>query len=118
MKDKSNKKLARNKKAALTEEQIKQLYENQLNGTPNQKEDEIKNLFVLQCLVGQRISGDNERDKENGTISIIQKKTISRAIIPLVPLAEEIINKYSGKEVEYYRESRRELNIKSIAINL
>ena len=76
VKDKSNKELARNKEVALTEEQIKQLYEYQPSGTENQikKKTEIKDLFVLQCLVGQRISdmykffnGDNERDEENGT---------------------------------------------------
>ena len=73
--------------------------------------------LMNQCLVGQRISdmrklfnGDNERDEENGTISIIQKKTGARAIIPLVLLAEEIINKYIGKESKYYKERRTELN--------
>lgn len=55
-------------------------------------------------------NGDNERDEENGTISIIQKKTGARAIIPLVLLAEEIINKYIGKESKYYKERRTELN--------
>lgn len=119
MKDKSNKELARNKEVALTEEQIKRLYEYQPTGTEKQiqKKIEVKDLFVLQCLVGQRISdmrklfnGDNERDEENGTISIIQKKTGARAIIPLVPLAEEIINKYIGKESKYYKERRTELN--------
>lgn len=119
VKDKSNKDLARNKEVALTEEQIKQLYEYQLTGTENQikKKTEIKDLFVLQCLVGQRISdmqkflnGDNERDEENGTISIIQKKTGARAIIPLVPMAEEIIDKYAGKEIKYYNERHSRLN--------
>lgn len=119
VKDKSNKELARNKEVALTEEQIKQLYEYQLSGTENQikKKTEIKDLFVLQCLVGQRISdmykffnGDNERDEENGTISIVQQKTGARAIIPLVPLAEEIIDKYTGAEIKYYKERRSALN--------
>ena len=119
VKDKSNKELARNKEIALTEEQIKQLYEYQPTGTGKQiqKKVEIRDLFVLQCLVGQRISdmynffnGDNERDKENGTISIIQKKTGASAIIPLVPMAEEIINKYTGKEIKYYKEGRSALN--------
>ena len=36
VKDKSNKELARNKEVALTEEQIKQLYEYQPSGTENQ----------------------------------------------------------------------------------
>ena len=119
VKDKSNKELARNKEVALTEEQIKQLYEYQPTGTEKQiqKKVEIRDLFVLQCLVGQRISdmykffnGDNERDKENSTISIIQKKTGAKAIIPLVPMAEEIINKYAGTEIKYYKEKRRGLN--------
>lgn len=119
VKDKSNKELARNKEVALTEEQIKQLYEYQPSGTEKQveKNTEIKDLFVLQCLVGQRISdmqkflnNDNERDKENGTISIVQQKTGARAIIPLVPLAEEIIDRYAGKEIKYYKERRRRLN--------
>lgn len=119
MKDKSNKELARNKEVALTEEQIKQLYEHQPSGTEKQikKKTEIRDLFVLQCLVGQRISdmqklfnGDNERDEENGTISIVQQKTGARAIIPLAPLAEEIIDKYAGKEIKYYKERRSDLN--------
>ena len=126
VKDKSNKELAHNKEVALTEKQIEQLYEHQLTGTEKQikKKMEIRDLFVLQCLVGQRISdmqkffnGDNERDEENGTISIIQQKTGARAIIPLVPMAEEIINKYTGKEIKYYKEKQSALNntIRSIA---
>lgn len=126
VKDKSNKELAQNKEVALTEKQIKQLYECQLTGTEKQveKHTEIRDLFVLQCLVGQRISdmqkffnGDNERDEEHGTISIIQQKTGARAIIPLIPLAEEIINKYAGREIKYYKEKRSELNdeLRSIA---
>ena len=119
VKDKSNKELARNKEVALTEEQIKQLYGHQPSGTEKQveKNTEIRDLFVLQCLVGQRVSdmqkffnGDNERDEENGTISIIQQKTGARAIIPLVPLAEEIIDKYTGAEIKYYKERRSALN--------
>ena len=126
VKDKSNKELARNKEVALTEEQIKQLYGHQPSGTEKQveKNTEIRDLFVLQCLVGQRVSdmqkffnGDNERDEENGTISIIQQKTGARAIIPLVPLAEEIIDKYSGKEIKYYKEKRRGLNLSLIHIS-
>ena len=118
-KDKSNKELARNKEVALTEEQIKQLYEYQPTGTEKQiqKKVEIRDLFVLQCLVGQRVSdihkffnGDNERDEENGTISIVQQKTGARAIIPLVPLAKEIIDKYTGAEIKYYKERRSALN--------
>lgn len=55
-------------------------------------------------------NGDNERDEENGTISIVQQKTGARAIIPLVPMAEEIIDKYTGAEIKYYKERRSKLN--------
>ena len=84
VKDESNKELASNKKVTLTEEQLKQLYDYPITGTELQvrKRTEIRDLFVLQCLVGQRVgdmqkffNGDNERDEEEDTISIIQQKT-------------------------------------------
>ena len=82
VKDESNKELASNKKVTLTEEQLKQLYDHPITGTERQikKYTEIRDLFVLQCLVGQRVgdmqkffNGDNERDEEEDTISIIQQ---------------------------------------------
>ena len=80
VKDESNKELASNKKVTLTEEQLKQLYDYPITGTELQvrKRTEIRDLFVLQCLVGQRVgdmqkffNGDNEKDEEEDTISII-----------------------------------------------
>lgn len=118
-KDKSNKELASNKQITLTEEQLDQLYHHTATGTETQikKYTEIKDLFVLQCLVGQRIgdmqkffNGDNERDEEAGTISIIQQKTNTKAIIPLLPLAREIISKYENKELRYYKERNSIVN--------
>ena len=120
VKDESNKELANNKKVALTEEQLKQLYDYQITtGTAIQikRRIEIRDLFVLQCLVGQRIgdmqkffNGDNERDEEAGTISIIQQKTKARAIIPLTPLAEEILAKYQNIKLKYYKTDNTNLN--------
>lgn len=113
VKDKSNKELADNKKVSLTEEQLNKFYKHIITGTERQikKYTEIRDLFILQCLVGQRIgdmqkffNGDNEMDEEAGTISIIQQKTKARAIIPLLPLAKEIISKYENKELLYYKE--------------
>lgn len=118
-KDESNKELASNKKVTLTEEQLKQLYNHPITGTERQikKYTEIRDLFVLQCLVGQRVgdmqkffNGDNERDEEEDTISIIQQKTKARAIIPLTPLAKEIISKYQNTELKYYKPSNSSLN--------
>ena len=119
VKDESNKELASNKKVTLTEEQLKQLYDYPITGTELQvrKRTEIRDLFVLQCLVGQRIgdmqkffNGDNEKDEEEDTISIIQQKTKARAIIPLTPLAKEIISKYQNTELKYYKPSNSNLN--------
>ena len=142
VKDKSNKELADNKKVSLTEEQLNKFYKHIITGTERQikKYTEIRDLFILQCLVGQRIgdmqkffNGDNEMDEEAGTISIIQQKTkaraiipllplakeeairnvitsISRAIIPLLPLAKEIISKYENKELLYYKERKSIVN--------
>ena len=119
VKDESNKELASNKKVTLTEEQLKQLYDHPITGTERQikKNTEIRDLFVLQCLVGQRVgdmqkffNGDNERDEEEDTISIIQQKTKARAIIPLTPLAKEIISKYQNTELKYYKPSNSSLN--------
>ena len=119
VKDESNKELASNKKVTLTEEQLKQLYDYPITGTELQvrKRTEIRDLFILQCLVGQRVgdmqkffNGDNEKDEEEDTISIIQQKTKARAIIPLTPLAKEIISKYQNTELKYYKPSNSNLN--------
>lgn len=119
VKDKSNKELADNKKVSLTEEQQNKFYKHIITGTERQikKYTEIRDLFILQCLVGQRIgdmqkffNGDNEMDEEAGTISIIQQKTKARAIIPLLPLAKEIISKYENKELLYYKERKSIVN--------
>lgn len=119
VKDKSNKELANNKKVSLTEEQLNKFYKHIITGTERQikKYTEIRDLFILQCLVGQRIgdmqkffNGDNEMDEEAGTISIIQQKTKARAIIPLLPLAKEIISKYENKELLYYKERKSIVN--------
>ena len=119
VKDESNKELASNKKVTLTEEKLKQLYDYPITGTELQvrKRTEIRDLFVLQCLVGQRVgdmqkffNGDNEKDEEEDTISIIQQKTKARAIIPLTPLAKEIISKYQNTELKYYKPSNSNLN--------
>lgn len=118
VKDKSNKELAY-KKVSLTEEQLNKFYKHIITGTERQikKYTEIRDLFILQCLVGQRIgdmqkffNGDNEMDEEAGTISIIQQKTKARAIIPLLPLAKEIISKYENKELLYYKERKSIVN--------
>lgn len=130
IKDQSNKEMADNKKVALTEEQVteihkfsinkealKGIYQRQVTNDQVEKFQEVKDMFVLQCFVGQRISdiqkffnGDNFMDIENNTISIKQKKGGARAIIPILPIAQELLEKYKGKTLKYYKERNSWVN--------
>lgn len=101
IKDKTNKTKRKEKKVALTIEQVKQIYSYTPKGRNRDKETEIKDMFVLQCFVGQRISdmskfinGEYKLDTKNNTVSIIQNKTGEIAIIPLFDEAKEILAKY------------------------
>lgn len=123
VKDTSNKELAKNKKVALTEEQLQSiysfkiteetlqpLYKNKVRTTAIETYQEVKDIFLLQCYVGQRVSDlpklyTGTIDKENNTISVVQKKTNSIAIIPILPIARELIDKYKGKKLKYYNDS-------------
>lgn len=131
VKDNSNKELASNKKVALLEEQVEQIYAFEVTkesikdiySTEVQDEQvdryqEIKDMFVFQCLVGQRISdlpkffnGENMIDEEHNTISIIQKKTGTRAYIPIHPLAKELLDKYNGRTLKYYSDKNTSTNV-------
>ena len=93
--------IRKGKKVALTIEQVKQIYSYTPKGRNRDKETEIKDMFVLQCFVGQRISdmskfinGEYKLDTKNNTVSIIQNKTGEIAIIPLFDEAKEILAKY------------------------
>lgn len=84
----------------LSEEDLQKMYDLPLTGV----DEEVRDLFVLQCWTGQRFSDINKlqngilRDVENGKVlEIIQKKTIARVSIPLLPIALEILNKYDYK---------------------
>jgi len=131
VKDNSNKELADNKKVTLSEEQvmqiydfkitkesIKDIYKQEIQDVQLQRFQEIKDMFVFQCLVGQRISdlpkffnGENNIDTEHNTISIIQKKTGTRAYIPILPITQELLNKYNGHTLEYYSDKNTSTNV-------
>ncbi len=82
---------------ALNEKEIITLYRlNQLS----EEETEIRDIFILQTLVGQRI-GDMHKVfdgsiaiNENATITITQQKTKESATIPIFPLTQELLQKY------------------------
>ena len=83
----------------LTEDEIDKIYALQLTG----REEEVRDLFVLQCWIGQRFSDTqaiNEgiiKEAPNGkgkVIEIVQEKKTHRVSIPLLPVAIDILNKY------------------------
>ena len=132
VKDSSNKELAMNKKVALTEEQLQSIYNFEINKESLQplfkretskdaieRFQEVKDMFLLQAYIGQRISDvpkiyQNTIDHEHNTITIIQKKTNSKAVIPILPIAKELIEKYKEKELKYYNDESRNTPNKTI----
>lgn len=136
VKDSSNKELAKNKKVALTEEQLLAIYNFKISKESIQpifkretsddavrRFQEVKDMFLLQAYIGQRISDipkiyQNPIDQEHNTITIIQKKTNSKAVIPILPIAKELIEKYKEKELKYYKEESRNTPNKTIKLLL
>lgn len=95
--DLRNKEEKKSKQIPLTEKQIYELYNLKLSG----RDEEVRDVFVAQCLLGQRISdmpklfAGNYKIITENTVEIIVQKTNERAIIYLFPAAKEILNKYS-----------------------
>lgn len=77
----------------LTDIEITTIYNTQFKGSMEYSKD----LFVLQCQLGQRYS-DMDLSKaiiNKDTIELIQLKTNTRVIIPLTQIAKDILCKYS-----------------------
>lgn len=59
----------------------------------------VKDLFILQCLTGMR-HGDTQKDLTNnvsdGVLRYVSQKTKILTVVPLRPLALNIINNYGG----------------------
>lgn len=85
---------------ALTEEQVEMLY--QCKGL-KPREEEVRDLFVLNCNLGQRfndfiskVNRDTIHVNENGieVVELIQDKRNHKVIVPITPQAKEILTKY------------------------
>ena len=81
----------------LTEEEINRIYALELTGM----EEQVRDLFVLQCWIGQRFADTQSindgliKDAPNGkVIEIVQEKKTHKVSIPLLPIALEILDKY------------------------
>lgn len=109
---------------ALNEEEIMTLYKLK---TLNEEETEIRDIFILQALVGQRIGdmhkifdGSISINDDDATITITQQKTRETATIPIFPLTKELLKKYE-KGFQHIDTSQKKdqdkinINIKNIA---
>ena len=101
LEDKRSKEQKKSKQVPLTEGQLLAIY----NCTDlNAKESEAKDLFICQCLLGQRISdlpkifkGEYAitlLDDENEVISFTVQKTREEATLYLFPVVKEILERY------------------------
>lgn len=92
---------------ALTEAQVEKLY--QCKGL-KPKEEEVRDLFVLNCNLGQRFNDFiskvnrntiyvNERGIE--VVELIQEKRNHRVIVPITQQAKEILEKYHYQLPKY-----------------
>lgn len=97
VKDLRSKEEKKSKQIPLTEKQIYELYNLKLP----KRDEEVRDIFVAQCLLGQRISdmpklfAGNYKIITENTVEITVQKTSEQAIIYLFPIAKEILNKYS-----------------------
>lgn len=83
------------------------------------------NIYCIICIDGKQMKFptgvkiyQNPIDQEHNTITIIQKKTNTKAVIPILPIARELIEKYKEKELKYYNEKSRNTPNKTIKLLL
>ena len=109
LKDKRSNEQKKSKQVPLSENQLMDIYNLQgLSG----REEEARDLFICQSLLGQRISdmpkifkGDYTTNfHEDGleTISFNVQKTGEEATLFLFPIAKEIIQKYRDKKFNHF----------------
>lgn len=63
------------------------------------KQEEIRDLFIVGCMTGQRYSDYSRISTDNikgDNIIILQKKTKNKAVVPMTDYIREIFNKYDG----------------------
>ncbi len=101
------------KEIYLNREEIKAIYKLEVD----ESYQVTKDLFVLSCLTGLRISdilGLKKHNWKNDFFSIETKKTEDKLEIPLEPTAKAIAQKYNGEFPHVY-ESRYNKQLKDIS---
>lgn len=91
----------------LNEDELKHLYS--LDLTDNPKLDKVRDLFLIGCWTGLRISDfknikteDISGNSKNKFITILieQKKVTRKVVVPVLPIVERILIKYDGRPPE------------------
>ena len=108
LEDKRSKEQKKSKQVPLTEEQLLAIY-NYADLRP--REVEARDLFICQCLLGQRISdlpkifkGEytiTKLEDGNEVISFIVQKTTEEATLYLFPVVKEILERYKETGFKY-----------------
>lgn len=78
----------------LSEKEIKQITDAVM---PDEKLSEIRDLFIIACWTGLRISDLSRLERDNikdGLLSITTKKTKERVVIPVTDELQAVLNKY------------------------
>ena len=81
------------------------------------KQEEIRDIFIVGCMTGQRYSDYSRLSKDNivgDNIHILQKKTKSKAVVPLTDYVKEIFAKYNGclpaaRCIQYFNKAIKEI---------
>lgn len=81
------------------------------------KQEEIKDIFIVGCMTGQRYSDYSRLSKDNivgDTIHVLQKKTKNKAVIPLTGYVKDIFDKYNGQLpaprcIQYFNKAIKEI---------
>lgn len=92
-------KMPRNKEEGgqiyLTDEELEGMRQLTLEGN----EEKVRDIFILQCQLGQRYSDIMNLENAiitSNEIQLIQEKTGKKVIIPLNDIAKQILSKYNG----------------------
>ena len=96
----------------LTEADLEKLEKVELSGN----EEKLRDLFLLQCHIGQRYGDMLRLDNAiigDKTITLVQEKTAKKVVIPLNDDARRILKKYDNKMPHIGAEYANEL-LKSI----
>lgn len=81
----------------LSEKEIARIY---FYDGLTKKQEEIRDLFIVGCMTGQRYSDYSRLTVDNivgDNIHVLQQKTKNKAVVPVTDYVKEIFAKYGGK---------------------